>query len=292
MSASSQPDGRSDPPAPRPTNAESGGVSLVFLVHNEGAIIEHTIRNYASELGSRLPDLEIIVAEDGSTDDTKAVLERLALELPLRLLLSDERKGYQRALVDAVAQAAKPWVFIVDSDYQFAPVDFWRLEGHRGESDVILGIKTPRRDPPHRLLLSKGYNILLRAAFDLPYQDMDTGFRLVRRTALTHLAPQVRHMSFFTAEFVIRAHFEGYRIKQVPVRHYARPTGGTRIFHLSSLFRICWDQFVGMLRLRQEISRARERIGPTHAAPSSPPRRDPGGRHATATDPTSNKRRT
>src|SRR5205085_2253366 len=98
-------------------------------------------------------------------DGAALVLDRLARELPLRLVQSDARKGYQRALVDAVAHAAKPWVFIVDSDYQFAPNDFWRLEAYRGEFDVVLGIKTPRRDPLHRTVLSRGYNILLRICF-------------------------------------------------------------------------------------------------------------------------------
>ena len=50
----------------------------------------------------------------------------------------------------------------MDSDYQFAAIDFWRLEPHRRAYDVILGIKVPRKDPFYRVILSKGYNWLLR----------------------------------------------------------------------------------------------------------------------------------
>ena len=67
----------------------------------------------------------MIVWEDGSTDDTKVVLERLKEELPIQLFMSDKRHGYQQALVDAIAHATKPWLSI-DSDYQFAAIDFWR----------------------------------------------------------------------------------------------------------------------------------------------------------------------
>src|SRR5262249_27814620 len=155
-----------------------------------------------------------------STDDTKAVLERLQDELPIRLFTSDQRKGYQQAVIDAVAHATMPWVFIVDSDYQFSAIDFWRLEPLRRDADVVLGIKTPRRDPFYRVFLSWGYNHLLRFFFNVPYWDMDTGFRLIRRAALESIAPTVRHMSFFTAEFVVRAHYAGQRIVQVPVPHY------------------------------------------------------------------------
>jgi glycosyltransferase involved in cell wall biosynthesis len=236
-----------------PAPPELGGISLVFPVYNESFIIEQTLRNYISELGARVEDLEVVVAEDGSTDDTKVVLERLAKELPIRLFMSDERKGYQRAVIDAISHATKPWVFVVDSDYQFAAIDFWALEPHRRTHDVILGVKSPRKDPRYRVFLSWAYNKLMRVCFAVPYEDMDTGFRLFRREIAEEIAPKIRHMSFFTAEFVIRAHYAGYRIKQIPVRHYARKIGSTNIFYVSKLFFICFEQFAGMLRMRQEF---------------------------------------
>ncbi len=236
-----------------PADPALGGISLVFPVRNESFIIETTLRNYIAELQPRVQDLEVIVAEDGSTDDTKAVLERLEQELPIKLFMSDERKGYQQALIDAVSLATKEWVFIVDSDYQFAAIDFWRLEPARKDYDVILGRKAPRKDPFYRVWLSAGYNQLMRWAFKVPYRDMDTGFRLIRRKALDELAKKVRHMSFFTAEFVLRAHYAGYRIIEVPVPHYERKIGSTTIFFISSLFGLCLKSFLGLLALRKEF---------------------------------------
>jgi glycosyltransferase involved in cell wall biosynthesis len=240
-----------------PASPELGGISLVFPVYNESFIIEQTLRNYVSELEGRVEDLQVVVAEDGSTDDTKVVLERLEKELPIQLFMSDERKGYQQAVIDAIRHATKPWVFVVDSDYQFAAIDFWALEPHRRTHDVILGIKSPRKDPGYRVLLSWGYNKLMRACFGVPYEDMDTGFRLFRREIAEEISPKIRHMSFFTAEFVIRAHYAGYRIKQIPVRHYARKIGSTHIFYVSKLFLICFEQFAGMLRMKQEFRKQR-----------------------------------
>jgi glycosyltransferase involved in cell wall biosynthesis len=238
-----------------PADPELGGISLVFPVYNESFIIEQTLRNYIAELGGRVGDFEVIVAEDGSTDDTKVVLERLAKELPIRVFMSDERKGYQQAVIDAMSHATKPWLFIVDSDYQFAAIDFWRLEPHRRKHDVILGMKAPRHDPLYRVFLSWGYNNLLRLFFKVPYRDMDTGFRLIRREIAGEIAPDVKFMSFFTAEFVVRAHYHGCRILEVPVHHYARKAGSTTIFYVSKLFLICLHQFAGILRMRAEFAR-------------------------------------
>lgn len=236
-----------------PVDSSLGGISLVFPVHNESFIIEQTLRNYLAELQDRVPDFELIVSEDGSTDDTKSVLERLSKELPMKLYMSDERKGYQQALIDAISYATKPWLFIVDSDYQFAAIDFWRLDQHRRDYDVILGMKAPRRDPKYRVFLSRGYNLLLRLFLKVPYRDMDTGFRLIKRDIAVEISPNVKYMSFFTAEFVVRAHHKGYKIIEVPVPHYARKIGSTTIFYVSNLFMICLHQLVGIFRLRSEI---------------------------------------
>jgi len=236
-----------------PADPSLGGISVVFPVHNESFIIESTLRNYIAELEGRVPDFEVIVSEDGSTDDTKGVLERLSKELPIKVYMSDKRKGYQQGVIDAISYATKPWLFIVDSDYQFAAIDFWRLEPYRKEYDVILGMKSPRKDPLYRIILSKGYNFLLRLFLKVPYKDMDTGFRLIRLDVANEIAPNVRYMSFFTAEFVIRAHHKGYKIIEVPVPHYARKIGSTTIFYISKLFMICLHQFIGIFRLRKEL---------------------------------------
>lgn len=241
-----------------PADPALGGISLVFPVHNESFIIEQTLRNYIYELSGRVQELEVIVAEDGSTDDTKSVLERLQNELPIRVFMSDERKGYLQAVRDALSHATKPWVFLVDSDYQFAAIDFWRLEPHRKTHDIILGMKAPRKDPFYRVWLSRGQNCLLRMVFGVPYRDMDTGFRLMRRDAVEQISPAIKHLSFFTAEFVVRAHHAGYKIVEVPVPHYARKIGSTTIFFVTKLFGICLKQLIGILRMKQEIQQRKD----------------------------------
>lgn len=259
-----------------PADPALGGISMIFPVFNESFIIAQTLRNYIAEFQGRVSDFEVIVAEDGSTDDTKVVLEQLEKELPIiQLHTSDERKGYMQAVLDAMSYATKPWLFVVDSDYQFAAVDFWRLDPHRRTHDVILGIKCPRKDPLYRIFLSWGQNFLLRLFFGVPYRDMDTGFRLIRRETIQSIAPQVRYLSFFTAEFVIRAHMAGYSIKEVPVTHYARKIGSTTIFFISKLLWICLAQFAGILKLRRELSGhqlTRKETDGAVAAPESAPR--------------------
>jgi hypothetical protein len=129
------------------------------------------------------------------------------------------------------------------------------LEPLRKDNDIVLGMKAPRKDPAYRVFLSWAYNLLMRIFLKVPYRDMDTGFRLIRRTALEELAGSVQYMSFFTAEFVVRAHYAGFKIHEEPVSHYERKIGSTTIFYISGLFLICLRQFVGIFRLRSELKR-------------------------------------
>jgi len=80
-----------------------------------------------------------------------------------------------------------------------------------------------------------------------------TGFRLIKKEVADEIANDVKYMSFFTAEFVVRAHHKGYKIVEVPVPHYARKIGSTSIFFISKLFTICLYQFIGIFKLRKEI---------------------------------------
>src|SRR3989344_1571623 len=189
-------------------------ISVVFPVYNEEGIIERTIRSYYDELKGRI-DFEMSVAEDGSTDKTKSILKRLKRELPIRAYMSDARKGYQKAVIDSLKHPRHGWIFLVDSDYQY---------------DIVLGRKVNRKDPLHRIILSKGFNFLLRLLFNVPYRDMDTGYRLINRKALDAVVNDIHCLKYFTSELVIRAHFQGFRIKEVPVMHCKRKKGSTNVF--------------------------------------------------------------
>src|SRR5580704_10058173 len=90
-------------------------LQILLPVHNEAESIEATIREFASQLPPEI-NFGFIVCEDGSKDDTKAILQRLSGELPMRLNLSDQRKGYSRAVREGMTMLEADWLLCVDSD--------------------------------------------------------------------------------------------------------------------------------------------------------------------------------
>lgn len=228
-------------------------ISVVVPVYNEVGGIENVVRSLHDKVLSKVPGSELIVAEDGSADGTKEVLSRLQAELGFTLISGPARKGYTRAVKDALLLPKRDIIFFSDSDGQHDPEDFFKLYPHIGDNDIVIGRKCPRRDPLHRRILSYGYNKAIGLLFGLWLRDIDSGFRLLRRSVVEEILPQTRTLKHcVSSEYVIRAFMAGYRICEAPVTHIARPHGTTAIFHPADLPKICFGLLLGLLKIKME----------------------------------------
>jgi len=227
-------------------------VSIVFPVYNERAAIEKTIESYYNEFRGKIK-FEIIVKEDGSTDGTKEILQRLSKKYPIRLFMSNARKGYQWSVIEGIKQAKYKWIFLVDSDFQYRPYDFWNMQPFMKDYDIILGKRKKRMDPFHRILMSKGFNFLIRQMFGVNYKDIEPGYRLFKRKVALGFLGKLNTLSYFTSELVLRAHFAGYKIVEVPVDHFRRKEGTTNVFHPYKIPKIIFKEMAGLWKLRREL---------------------------------------
>lgn len=234
-------------------------VTLLLTAYNEADTIEHVIHEFYGEIGEKIP-LKILVVEDGSTDGTKEILEKLSKELPIDLLLGGERRGYSKAVIEGLKRIDTIYVFFTDGDAQHRAEDFWMLFELREKYDVVSGWRVKRADAIHRKLMSKVFQWMAKWLFELPnFRDMTAPYKLMRSDVAKLIANEFRYMgeSFWT-EFIIRAHRRGFKIAEVPVSHRSRIGGSThdstRVYKLSKIPKIATSQFVGLLRLWQELS--------------------------------------
>jgi glycosyltransferase involved in cell wall biosynthesis len=214
-----------------PSHSETAGppVSIVLLAYDEAATIERELESFHETIAARLPGSELVVAEDGSTDGTTQIIDRLAERLPLVHLSSPERLGYASALTRAVLSARSDWVFFSDTGCKHDPKDFWRLYARIGDCDLVVGRKTDRRDQLYRRALSLAYNATLRTYFGLDdVHDADSGFRLFNRQVVERVfRPGLKFRSFVGSEIVLRSILLGLRYAEVPVS-YAQRTGESK----------------------------------------------------------------
>jgi glycosyltransferase involved in cell wall biosynthesis len=235
--------------------SENPELTVFLPVYNEAGCIAGVLKGFYSEVVRPL-GAQLLVCEDGSSDGSPEVLERVSREIPMQLVTSRVRKGYGGAMSDGLRRAETPLVFIADSDGQYEPSEFWKIWNAADSYDMVIGRKIVRQERFYRALLSRGFHVLIKAVTNVPLRDMDCGFRLIRRDVIAGVLPEVRSLKYsFLAEFSIVAYRKGFRILEVPVTHHARITGSTSIYSWNRLPWIILYQVVGILRLARRLNR-------------------------------------
>lgn len=171
-------------------------------------------------------DYEIIVVNDGSRDKTAEIVQELAkLDPHLRLINHTSNRGYGGAVKTGMSACRKDWIFFTDSDGQFHYDELIKFVEVSGSFDLVMGYRKKRMDPFHRVFVAQ---VLLKvwnfALFGLTVRDVDCAYKLFRREVRD--AIKLKTESAITvSEFIIKSYALGFRIKQMPVSHYARRFG-------------------------------------------------------------------
>lgn len=229
-------------------------LSIVLPVYNEADVIEKVVRDFFTKVIEKYPGSELLVAEDGSTDDTKLILKKLENEIPMRLIMGEKRKGYLKGVKDALISAQGSLIFFCDTDNTHDPNDLFRLLEKIKDFDLVAGLRLHRNDPLYRKLFSRGYNIIIYLLFGISLMDNNAGFKLMKKEVVDECVSKIEFLKYgFSTELVIRANHAGYRITGVPVSHFPRKSGKADQFEIKNMPNIVYTQLRGLMRLKKEL---------------------------------------
>lgn len=202
-------------------------ISLVLPAYNEADNIEPLVAEAVPALEACTDDYEIIVVDDGSSDDTTGATQRVMEVNPrVRLVQHPVNQGFGAAVFSGFTNATKEWIFYTDADRQFVLSELERFIPLMDQSDLIAGYRAPRRDPFMRVLYGKGWSMLCTLLFGYTVRDVDCGFKLLRREIIQKLAPDIASRgATFSIEWLVRAKRAGYRFVELPVTHRPRVAG-------------------------------------------------------------------
>jgi len=235
--------------------SEKYDLSIILPVYNEAKTIEKVIVDFNDKVVKKFKGKsELVVAEDGSTDGTKEVLKKLNKKINFRLVSGKERKGYTRAVKDALMLAQGKYIFLSDTGGGHEPADFFKLFKYVDRYDIVSGYKKQRQDPLYRIILSRVYNLYVSLLFLHRFYDVDSGFKIYKKKVVQDVLPNVRVLKeCVSTELLLRSYSRGYKIKEVPVLHYKRDTSEARTFTYKKLSKIVMNLIIDMLRLRMKI---------------------------------------
>jgi glycosyltransferase involved in cell wall biosynthesis len=213
-------------------------VSAMFPCYNDALTIGSLVDQVYAALTRLVPEVEVIVVNDGSSDSSGDVLDRMAAERDwLRVVHHPQNRGYGQALISGFSAARYEWIFYTDGDAQYdareaavvVPLATCNV-------DIVQGYKVGRGDPWYRKVIGRVYHHVVKLMFGLQVRDTDCDFRLFRRRLFTG-ASLTSTSGVICVEMMYRFQHAGARFVEAPVHHYFRPHGRSQFFRLPMIAR-------------------------------------------------------
>ncbi|HWB67350.1 MAG TPA: glycosyltransferase family 2 protein [Mycobacteriales bacterium] len=237
-------------------------LSIVLPAFNEEANIGTAVDRALAAAAQHCADYEVVVVDDGSTDGTAAIVQRLATDDPhVRLVQHESNQGYGGALKTGFLAAKLDLVFFTDADNQFDLSEIGEFLALIDRVDVVAGYRIRRCDPWFRRFNAKAWNYLVRALYYVPVRDIDCAFKLFRREVFDGLELESVG-AMVNTELMVKLGRSGYRVVELGVSHYPRTAGTPR----GANPRVIARAFIELARMHARLSTtelSQLRPGPT-----------------------------
>jgi glycosyltransferase involved in cell wall biosynthesis len=201
-------------------------LSIVIPAYNESARIEHALDRVLSCVAERGWDAEVLVIDDGSKDDTAAIVQRWMPQHPrLHLVQNPGNKGKGYSVRNGLLQAAGDIVMFTDADLSSPMEEAERLlDAIADGADVAIGSRWLDRtrqtihQPLYRQFFGRCFNWVTRTVMGLPYKDTQCGFKAFKRSAAQVIFRlQTIERWGFDPEILFIARKLKYVVREVPV---------------------------------------------------------------------------
>jgi len=231
-------------------------LSVIMPAYNEEASIEAAVADVFRHVLPVVGDGELVVIDDGSTDRTGALLDAMAATEPRLRVVHQPNAGHGPALVRGITEARGEAILLLDSDRQIALDDFARHWARMTQENLVafLGLRRPRHDAFHRLVISALMRLLILLCFGRAPQDAGAPYKIVRRAeaeaARRFIGEDCWIPSVLLAVYLLVRHRD--RVVEAGVTHRPR-VAGTSVLNLARLVTFCRSAALDVLRFRSAL---------------------------------------
>ena len=230
-------------------------LTVMILTINEAdnlVLLLPAVRNVLRSILASMA-YEILVIDGGSQDGTAQVAKDLGARV-----IQQKQRGYGNALREGILEAQGEYILAIDADLSHEPDYARRMWDEREQAEITVAsryvVGGSADMPGDRLLLSKILNTVFRTVLATPIQDMSSGFRLYKTSAVKGLKLDGEFFDILE-EILVRAQAEGWKLHEIPFHYKPRHSGNTKARLMK--FGMAYLRTLGRLwRLRNSIEAA------------------------------------
>ena len=220
-------------------------LSIIHPCFNEQENIRSTVTKTLSWIDSADIEAEIIVVDDGSTDNSPQIIKELIQgDSRVKGATHEKNAGYGIAVRTGCDAAANDHIAFVDSDGQFHIEDLQKLLPSLEDFSFVTGRRRRRADPFMRNLFGKILGLLIFVTFGMWVRDVNCGMKVFSASTWKIVRPVYGTEKFFNTEIFLRLKKENIPYKQIDVGHYPRSAGsptGASVHVIIGMFKELWD---------------------------------------------------
>jgi dolichol-phosphate mannosyltransferase len=191
--------------------------SIILCTYNEAKYIENTI----TELEKHIPNLEIVIVDDNSSDGTVEIIKKLNQDNKYKVVFRKKSRNLASAFVRGLAETTGETIGWIDTNMsELAPKFIQMMDELKSGNDLILMSRFVYGGGDDRIFIrsfsSKYFNLLCRTVLRTPIRDFTSSIFLMKRGVLDEVTFLGYGHGEFFLEFLYNVHQKGFRIKEIP----------------------------------------------------------------------------
>jgi glycosyltransferase involved in cell wall biosynthesis len=201
-------------------------ISIVIPAYNEGESLPILVKNIEEIIKKITYSYEMIILDDGSTDNTHAVLRKICKDHPnIKAYQCRRNFGKSNALNVGFKEAKGEIIITMDADLQDEPKEIPKmLEKLEEGYDLVSGWKKKRDDPLHKTLPSKLFNVVTSKFSGVPLHDFNCGFKVYKKEVVENIELYGEMHRYIPA----LVHWKGFKVTEILVQHHPRRYGKSK----------------------------------------------------------------
>lgn len=227
--------------------------------YNEAENVNEVVRMWhpvAERICNEGNECKLVIANDGSKDNTFEILTRLKSEYKHLVPLNKSNSGHGATVLYLYQYAIKEnadYIFQTDSDGQTLPEEFWQMWENRHQYDFNIGTRGGRQDGSSRVFVTKTLRFVVWMMFGVWVKDANTPFRLMKKDRLQAIMEYIpKDYALANVAVSAIAVKKGEKIAWYPITFRPRQ-GGTNSINMKRIFKIGWKALGDFRRINKNL---------------------------------------